>query len=147
MLSIYLLSFVQVGIYWVNHHYLLDDLETVSHEVLWANLGLLFTLSLIPFGLQWIGTRGITPLAVAVYSACYLLPAAAWVVLAKTVQGRTGVPPAAGSGKQLVSLCLLVAAVPVALRLPWMALAFNALVALLWLAPPPRIVEKTRAVL
>ena len=59
--AVYLLSFTQVGIYWVNHHYLLDDLETVTHGILWANLGLLFTLSLIPFGVQWIGTRGITP--------------------------------------------------------------------------------------
>lgn len=142
--AIYLLSFVQVGIYWVNHHYLLDDLETVSHGVLWANLGLLFALSLIPFGLQWIGTRGITPVAVAVYSGCYLLPAWAWVVLAKTVQERTGVPPAAGLRKQIVSVMLSVAAVPVALRFPITALSFNAIVALLWLSPPPRIVEKTR---
>ena len=142
--AIYLLSFVQVGIYWVNHHYLLDDLETVSHGVLWANLGLLFSLSLIPFGLQWIGTRGITPVAVAVYSGCYLLPAWAWVVLAKTVQGRSGVPPAAGLRKQILSVMLSVAAVPVALRFPWTALSFNAVVALLWLTPPPRIVEKTR---
>ena len=143
VLAIYLLSFVQVGIYWVNHHYLLDDLETVSHGVLWANLGLLFSLSLIPFGLQWIGTRGIKPVAVAVYSACYLLPAWAWVVLAKAVQRRTGVPPAAGMRKQVVSVLLSFSAVPLALRSPWLALSFNAIVALLWLSPPPRITGKT----
>jgi uncharacterized membrane protein len=143
--AIYLLSFVQVGIYWVNHHYLLDDLETVSHGVLWANLGLLFALSLIPFGLEWIGARGITPVAVAVYSGCYLLPAWAWVALAKAVQRRTGIPPAAGMAKQIVSACLSIAAIPVALRSPWTALAFNAIVALMWLAPPRRIVEKTRS--
>ena len=145
ILVIYLLSFVQVGIYWVNHHYLLDDLETVSHGVLWANLSLLFGLSLIPFGLEWIGVRGITPVAVAVYSACYLLPAWAWVALAKAVQRRTGIPPAAGMARQITSVCLSVAAVPIALRSPWTALAFNALVALMWLAPPSRIVERTRS--
>ena len=143
--AIYLLSFVQIGIYWVNHHYLMDDLETVSHGVLWANLGLLFTLSLIPFGLEWIGARGITPLAVAVYSVCYLLPAGAWVVLARTVRGRTGIPPAAGMRKQIVSVCLSLAAVPVSLFSPWTALALNAIVALIWLIPPRRISEKTRS--
>ena len=141
--AIYLLSFVQIGIYWVNHHYLMDDLETVSHGVLWANLGLLFTLSLIPFGLEWIGTRGITPVAVAVYSGCYLLPAGAWVVLARTVRGRTGIAPAAGMEKQIVSVLLLLAAVPVSLRSPWTALALNAIVAIIWLIPPRRITEKT----
>lgn len=142
--AIYLLSFVQVGIYWVNHHYLMDDLETVSHGVLWANLGLLFTLSLIPFGLEWIGTRGITPVSVAVYSVCYLLPAGAWVVLAKAVRSRTGIPPAAGMLKQIVSMFLSLAAVPVSLCLPWAALALNAVVAFMWLMPPRRIIEKTR---
>jgi uncharacterized membrane protein len=54
MLVIYALSFVEVGIYWVNHHCMLDDVEQVSHGLLWANLGFLFTLSLIPFGTAWV---------------------------------------------------------------------------------------------
>ena len=145
ILAVYLLSFLQVGIYWVNHHYLLDDLKTVTHGILWANLALLFTLSLIPFGIQWIGTRGITPEPVAIYAVCFCLPALAWTVLAHVIRRRTNVPPAAGLGKQAVSTLLNVGAVFVAFRAPWTALALIAVVAVLWLVPPRRIVEKTRA--
>ncbi len=143
--AVYLLSFTQVGIYWVNHHYLLDDLETVTHGILWANLGLLFTLSLIPFGIQWIGMRGITPVPVAVYSVCFCLPALTWTILAQTIRRRTHIPPAAGFGKQAVSTALNAGAVFVAFVSPWLALAMIAAVAVLWLIPPRRIVEKTRA--
>ena len=65
LLVIYALSFVEVGIYWVNHHYMVDEVEQVSHGLLWANLGFLFTLSLIPFGTAWVGERGVTPFAVS----------------------------------------------------------------------------------
>ena len=142
--AIYLLSFVQVGIYWVNHHYLVDDLETVTHGILWANLGLLFTLSLIPFGIEWIGTRGVNPLPVAVYAFCFCLPAIAWTILSTTISRRTEVPPAAGVVKQVFSSLLNLGAIFVAFRSPWTALAMMSVVAVLWLIPPPRIVEKTR---
>jgi uncharacterized membrane protein len=145
ILAIYLLSFVQVGIYWVNHHYLLDDLRTVSHGVLWANLGLLFCMSLMPFGLQWIGMRGITPAAVAVYAVCFLLPALAWTVLSRVIQKRTGLPPAAGKVKQAASSLLNLGAVFAAFLSPYLGLSLIAIVALMWLVPPRRIVEKTRA--
>ena len=143
--AVYLLSFIQVGIYWVNHHYLLDDLETVTHGILWANLGLLFTLSLIPFGIQWIGTRGINPVPVAVYAVCFCLPALAWTILSHVIRRRTGITPAASFRKQAVSTALNVSAVFLAIRSPWTALGMIALVALIWLVPPQRIVEKTRA--
>ena len=143
--AVYLLSFLQVGIYWVNHHYLLDDLETVTHGILWANLGLLFTLSLIPFGIQWIGTRGINPVPVAVYAVCFCLPALAWTILSHVIRRRTGITPAASFGKQAISTALNVGAVFLAIRSPWTALGMIALVALIWLVPPRRIVEKTRA--
>lgn len=142
--AIYLLSFIQVGIYWVNHHYLLDDLETVSHGILWANLTVLFCLSFIPFGLEWIGTRGIHPIPVAVYACCFLLPALAWNVLAATIRRRTRVMPAAGLPKQIFSSVLTFGAVFVALRSPWTALSMITIVAIVWLVPPPRIVQKSR---
>lgn len=142
---VYLLSFIQVGIYWVNHHYLLDDLEIVTHGVLWANLALLFTLSLIPFGVEWIGSRGIAPVPVAVYAICFLLPTLAWAVLAGVVGRRTHVPPAAGLGKQVFSAGTTFAAVFVAFLSPWGALGMIAVVAAAWLVPPRRIVDKTRA--
>ncbi len=143
--AVYLLSFVQVGIYWVNHHYLVDDLETVTHGILWANLGLLFTLSLLPFGVEWIGSRGIAPVPVAVYATCFCLPALSWTVLSHTIRRRTGVPPAAGYIKQASSAALSTAAIFVALRSPWLSMAMLTTVAVLWLIPPRRIVEKTRA--
>ena len=141
--AVYLLSFVQVGIYWVNHHYLLDDLETVTHGILWANLGLLFALSLIPFGIQWIGTRGLGSAPVALYATCFLLPAVAWTVLSHVIGRRTHVPPAAGLLKQGVSTVLNLGAVLVAFVSPWTALGMIAVVAVIWLVPPRRIVEKT----
>ena len=142
---VYLLSFLQVGIYWVNHHYLLDDLETVTHGILWANLSLLFTLSLVPFGVQWIGTRGITPTPVAVYAICFCLPAFAWTVLASVIGRRTGIAPAAGFQKQAITAALNIGAVFLAFRSPWSALGLIGVVAIIWLVPPRRIVEKTRA--
>ncbi len=144
ILAVYLLSFIQVGIYWVNHHYLLDDLESVTHGILWANLGLLFTLSLIPFGVEWIGTRGIAPLPVAVYAFCFCVPALAWTVLSHAIRRRTGVPPAAGPAKQAISSLLNLGSIFVAFRSPYLALAMMSTVAVMWLVPPPRIVQKTR---
>ena len=143
--AIYLLSFLQVGIYWVNHHYLLDDVETVTHGILWANLALLFTLSLIPFGIEWIGTRGIHPVPVAVYAVCFLLPAITWTVLAHVIRCRTHVEPAAGWCKQAAASGLNLGAIPVAFWSPWAALGMIAVVVALWLVPPRRIREKTQA--
>lgn len=143
--AIYLLSFVQVGIYWVNHHYLLDDVETITHGLLWANLGLLFTLSLVPFGLEWIGSRGIAPAPVAVYAVCFLLPALAWSILANVIGQQTRVPPAAGLGRQAFSSGFTLAAAFVAFASPTLALFMIATVTAVWLVPPRRIVEKTRA--
>lgn len=144
ILLIYLLSFVQVGIYWISHHYLLDDLETITHGILWANLLVLFTLSLVPFGVEWIGSRGINSVSVAVYACCFSLPALSWPLLAHAISRRTGVAPAAGFAKQAFSSIVSLAAIFVALRSPWTALAMLGAVALLWIIPPRRVVEKTR---
>ena len=143
---IYLLSFIQVGIYWVNHHYLLDDVETVTHGILWANLGLLFALSLIPFGVEWIGSRGINPVPVCVYTVCFLFPAVAWTVLARMINRQTGIPPAAGWHKQAFSSGFTLGAAFMAFFSPELALFMIATVAVVWLVPPRRIREKTRAV-
>ena len=142
--GVYLLSFVQVGIYWVNHHYLIDDLETITHGILWANLGLLFSLSLVPFGVEWIGTRGINPLPVAVYAVCFGLPAIAWSILAFVISRRTHIKPAAGALKQAFSAVFNIGAIFVAFRSPRAALGMIAAVAIVWLVPPRRVVEKTR---
>src|SRR5579875_929895 len=145
ILAIYLLSFVQTGIYWVNHHYLLDDLKHVSHSVLWANLALLFALSLIPFGTNWIGVRGVTPVPVTVYCLTFLFPALAWAVLSAVIERCTHLQPAASRLKQALSASMNVASVIVALRYPRIALLMIATVTVAWLLPPRRIREKTRS--
>ena len=144
LIAVYLLSFVQTGIYWVNHHYLLDDLEHVTHGILWSNLAFLFGLSLIPFGTQWIAVRGVEPVAVVVYVLCFLAPGAAWAVLSTIIRKRTGVRPAASLVKQLSSLAMDLGAIAVAFVSPWSALGMIAIVAFAWLLPPRRIVEQTR---
>lgn len=144
LIVVYLLSFVQTGIYWVNHHYLLDDVEQVTHSILWSNLAFLFGLSLIPFGTQWIAVRGVEPVSVVVYVLCFLAPGAAWAVLANTICNKTGIRPAAGLGKQVFSLAMDLGAIAVAFVSPWAALGMIAIVAIVWLIPPRRIVEKTR---
>lgn len=144
MVCIYLLSFVQIGIYWVNHHYLLDDLEHVSHGVLWSNLLFLFSLSLIPFGTEWVGVRGVHPVPVAIYVSSFFVPAIAWTVLAGAIGRRTGTRPAAGPLKQAFSAAMTLAGIGVAFLSPWAALAMVTVVAFVWVLPPRRIVEKTR---
>jgi len=103
LLMIYALSFVEVGIYWVNHHYMVDEVEQVSHGLLWANLVFLFTLSLIPFGTAWVGERGLTPFALSLYLICCALPAVSWIVLSIVVRYRTHMPLAGSPIKQAIS--------------------------------------------
>jgi uncharacterized membrane protein len=144
LLIVYLLSFIQTGIYWVNHHYLVDDLEYVTHGVLWSNLAFLFCLSLIPFGTEWVGVRGVHPVPVAVYCTCFVLPAIAWFVLATVICRTSRIRPAAGPVKQTISAIVNVSSVGVAFLSPHLAIAMIALIAVWWLLPPPRIVEQTR---
>jgi uncharacterized membrane protein len=145
LLLVYLLSFVQTGIYWVNHHYLIDDVEHVTHGMLWANLGFLFTLSLIPFATNWVGERGVNSFSVALYAILCALPAVSWIILSHTIQRTTGKPLASGPVIQAVSSTLYLGAIPVAQYSPHIAIGMICLVALLWLIPPKRIVERTRA--
>jgi uncharacterized membrane protein len=144
MIAVYLLSFVQIGIYWVNHHYLIDDVKRISHSLLWSNLAFLFCLSLIPFGTEWIGNRGVAPLPVAVYAVCFVAPAIAWMVLSTVICRQTGMQPANGFVIQSVSGSLNVGAIFVALRSPWLAMGMIGFVAFLWLLPPKRILERSR---
>lgn len=144
LVLIYLLSFVQTGIYWVNHHYLVDDLEQISHGILWSNLVFLFSLSLIPFATSWVGERGITAFAVSLYSICSALPAVTWIVLSTLICQRSGRPPAGSRVKQGVSAALYLGAIPVSYRSPDAAIAMIVLVAILWLVPPRSIAERTR---
>ena len=145
LVLVYLLSFVQTGIYWVNHHYLVDDLDHVTHGILWSNLAFLFCLSLIPFATTWIGTRGITAFSVSLYSVTCALPAVAWIILSTAICRNTGQPLAGSPVLQLTSSALYLGAIPVSYYSTNIALGMLVLVAILWLVPPKKIVEQTRA--
>ncbi|MDE1162635.1 MAG: TMEM175 family protein [Acidobacteriaceae bacterium] len=138
MLFVYLLSFVQTGIYWVNHHYMLDDVETVSHGLLWSNLIFLFTLSLIPFGTAWVGERGLSPFSIGLFAICYMLPAVSWYAVSNAIckLGGQRVAGDGGTGKQIASSVLYIGAIPMAYVSEHVAIGMIAAVAVIWLIPP-----------
>jgi uncharacterized membrane protein len=140
----YVLSFVYLGIYWNNHHHLLYTCERVSGGVLWANMHLLFWLSLVPFTTAWMAENHFAQLPVALYGVSLLMPAIAYTVLQTTlvhVQGSRGTLAAAvGSDlKGKASIVLYLAGIAVAFYLPAISLALYVAVALMWLVPDRRI--------
>ena len=143
MLS-YLLSFVYVGIYWSNHHHLLYATEQVSGAILWANLHLLFWLSLIPFVTGWMGENHFAPVPTAAYGVVLLLAAIAYWILQRVIianQGRESIVRVAvgHDWKGKLSPLVYAVAIPLALVRPWIAGLLYALVALVWLVPDRRI--------
>ncbi|MCC6446265.1 MAG: DUF1211 domain-containing protein [Armatimonadetes bacterium] len=140
----YVLSFVYVGIYWNNHHHMLHAVRKVRGCVLWANLHLLFWLSLIPFVTGWMGENHFAPVPVAVYGAVMVMAALAYFILARAlVASHDGDSPlAAALGRDYkgkASMTLYAAAIPLAFLHPWISLAIYVLVALLWFIPDLRI--------
>jgi uncharacterized membrane protein len=149
-LGLYLLSFVFLGIYWNNHHHLLQASTRVSGGVLWANLHLLFWLSLVPFATRWIGESGLAPLPTALYGGVLLLSAIAFSILLRAI--LAGEPPhsvlATAIGRDFkgnISLACYAAAIPLTFLNPWIAVALYALVAWLWLVPDRRIEARLSA--
>ena len=145
----YLLSFVMLGIYWNNHHHLLQVVDAVDGRVLWANLHLLFWLSLIPFVTRWMGENHFATLPVAVYGAVLLLAAIAYFILTRvllTLHTTDSVLATAlgRDSKGKISLVVYLAAVPLSFVDPRLALALYVLVAVMWLVPDRRI-ERTLA--
>lgn len=140
----YALSFVYLGIYWNNHHHLFQIVKHVSGGVLWANLHLLFWLSLVPFTTSWMGWSHGAPVPTALYGVSLLMPALAWLILQGSLLRAQGPGSllAKALGKDLkgkVSGALYVAAVPLALVRPWLADVIYVVVALIWLVPDRRI--------
>jgi uncharacterized membrane protein len=134
--TIYLLSFVQVGIYWVNHHYLTDEIEEVSHSILWTNLAFLFCLSLIPFATKWAGEREFNSFSTALYSGACLLPGFSYTLLWIRCRKLADEQSHASLIKMVISTVLYVVAIPVAFWRPWASLLLICVVAVLWLTPP-----------
>jgi uncharacterized membrane protein len=137
---LYLLTFVQIGIYWVNHHYLVDEVEKVTHGILWANLVFLFFLSLFPFATDWIGIKGLSSFTTALYAAVSIFPGLGYMALWSQIRRQSVRPAHASWGKQIASVSLYAAAIPVAWVRPAFSLALIGIVAVLWLLPPKRAV-------
>jgi uncharacterized membrane protein len=140
----YVLSFVLVGIYWNNHHHLLHAVDRITGGILWANMHLLFWLSLIPFATGWMGRNNFAALPTAVYGGVLLMAAVAYTSLVRTiirVQGPgSRLKNAIGSDfKGYASLALYAAAIPLAFADRWLAYALYVTVALIWFVPDRRI--------
>ena len=140
----YVLSFVYLGIYWNNHHHLLHTASRVTGPILWANLHLLFWLSLVPASTSWIGETHFAPTPTALYGAILFMAGLAYYILQLLIirsQGPDSIARAALSShwKERSSVLLYLAGTAVAFWAPPVALALFVLVALLWLIPDPRI--------
>jgi uncharacterized membrane protein len=140
----YVLSFIYVGIYWSNHHHLCHVITHVNGKVLWANLHLLFWLSLFPFVTAWIGEAHPEPAPAVVYGVVLLMAAIAWYILQITIIGAQGPSSILRSAlgrdwKGKLSPVIYLAAIPLAFVNPWISIALYSLVALLWIVPDRRI--------
>ena len=140
----YILSFVYIGIYWNNHHHLLHATRTVRGSVLWANLHLLFWLSLLPVVTGWMGASGFGPDPTALYGVILLMSGVAyWILVRCIIQGEGDdslVKKAVGKDRKgVVSIFLYAIAIPCSFRFHWVAHSLYILVALIWLIPDRRI--------
>ena len=143
----YGLSFIYLGIYWTNHHHMLYVTHRVNGAILWANLHLLFWLSLVPFVTGWMGESHLAPAPTAVYGALLLLAAIAYLLLQHAILRQEGpdstLAAAVGSDRKgKVSPLIYAIAIPVAFLHPWMAGALYVGCALMWLVPDRRIERK-----
>jgi uncharacterized membrane protein len=140
----YVLSFVYLGIYWCNHHHLLHAATRVNGKILWANLHLLFWLSLVPFTTGWMGENPFASLPTATYGVVLLAAAIAYYRLQRAIVALQGPDSrlAAAIGRDLkgkISPVLCTAAIALAFVWEWIADALYVMVALMWLVPDPRI--------
>jgi len=140
----YVLSFVFIGIYWSNHHHLLQAIRSVNGRILWANLHLLFWLSLVPFVTSWIGATSFASWPVAMYGVVMLLAAIAYTILSRVLIAHHGTdsPLAIAMGSDVkgkVSLLIYAVAIPLAFLSSTVACLLYVLVAVIWLVPDRRI--------
>jgi uncharacterized membrane protein len=140
----YAISFTYLGIYWNNHHYLVNAARSVTPAVMWANLHLLFWLSLVPFVTGWVGENHTAAWPTALYGAVMILAAIAYTILQFTVVNQHGPDSELARGlgsdvKGKLSLAGYAAGVALAFVLPWLSDAIYVTVALMWLIPDRRV--------
>jgi uncharacterized membrane protein len=144
VLLAYLLSYINVGIFWNNHHHMLHAAEHVNGKVLWANLALLFWLSLVPFVIRWIDESGFTALPTASYGVVLVGAAVCYIVLQQQLVALNGrdsrLAVALGHDRKgKITLAMYLVAVPLAFVRPWIAMLLYIAVLLIWLVPDTRI--------
>jgi len=145
----YLMSFVFLGIYWNNHHHMLHMADRINGAILWANLHLLFWLSLVPFVTGWMGENHFVALPTAAYGVVLLMAALAYTILQAAIVAEQGsgskLKKAVGRDlKGRMSLGLYAAAIPLAFTRAWVSIAIYVVVALVWLIPDRRIESNVR---
>ncbi len=145
----YVLSFIFLGIYWNNHHHMLQATNHVNGGILWANLHLLFWLSLVPFVTAWMGANHYASLPTAMYGVVLLLAAVAYTILERLIIAEEGLDSRlataiGGDRKGWLSLLLYATAIPLAFVRPWIADGLYITVALIWLIPDRRIENQLR---
>src|SRR3954447_11706624 len=151
LLAAYLLAFVNVAIYWNNHHHMMQSARRVTGAVLWANHALLFWLTLFPLMIRWIDEAGITPLPVASFGLVLIGASIAYVILERALIGAEGeqsrVRSAVGTGfKEWISFALYVASVPAAFVSPFISIAIYVGVSIAWLVPDRRFAQQHEGV-
>lgn len=145
----YVLSFVMLGIYWNNHHHMIHMTDRVTGGILWANLHLLFWLSLIPFGTAWVGDSRLAPLPTAIYGIVLMLAGTAYYILKTAIIRAQGahsrLKAALGSdAKGIASVLMYAAAAPLAMISARLSAVIYVAVALIWLVPDRRIERQVR---
>jgi uncharacterized membrane protein len=146
----YTLSFIFLGIYWNNHHHMLHATERVNGKILWANLHLLFWLSLIPFATAWMGENHLAALPTAVYGGILLAAAIAYTILQNAIVAHHGpqskLAQAVGKDRKgKLSAVLYALAIPLSFFHGGIAAGIYVLVALIWLVPDPRIESRLQS--
>jgi len=145
----YVLSFVYLGIYWNNHHHMLHLVSRINGKILWANLHLLFWLSLIPFTTGWMGENHFSPMPTACYGVVLFLAGVAFMILERMIIASQGegskLREAVGSDwKGFASAALYACAVPLAFVREWIADCIYVFVAMMWFVPDPRIESRLK---
>ena len=143
----YVLSFIFLGIYWNNHHHLLHATEKINGKILWANLHLLFWLSLVPFATGWMGENHVAPLPTALYGSVLLFAAVAYTILQKLIIANQGRESKLGVAignekKEWLSLAGYILGISLSFVNNWVAVGCYIAVALTWLIPDRRIEAK-----
>jgi uncharacterized membrane protein len=146
----YALSYVNVGIFWNNHHHMLHATRRINGGVLWWNLFLLFALSLLPFDIKWMGQTGFAALPTASYGAVLVMASGAYWLLERSIidadPANAGLARAVGSERKgVLSFAIYALAIPLAFLDPWISVGLYSLVAAIWFIPDRRIESRLKA--